>query len=76
MLQCIYVSEIFSLLFFTALIVSACCVLHNMAIKWGIPNNEVFLDEIDFELPIPYNGCVGEERGEETRNRVIQWYFT
>ncbi|XP_018404941.1 PREDICTED: putative nuclease HARBI1, partial [Cyphomyrmex costatus] len=60
---------------FAALIVNACCVLHNMAIKWGIPCDEIHLDELDIAPPIPYHD-INEERGEQTRNRVIQWYFT
>lgn len=59
----------------TALIVNACCVLHNMAIRWGIPHDEIYLDELDVAPPIAYDGIV-EEHGEQTRNRVIQWYFT
>lgn len=61
--------------FLTALIVNACCVLHNMAITWGIPNDEIYLDELDVMPPIPHNG-INEEHEEQTRNRVIQWYFT
>ncbi|XP_071580678.1 putative nuclease HARBI1 [Temnothorax nylanderi] len=60
---------------FAALIVNACCVLHNMAIRWGIPYDEIHLDELDIIPPIPYNG-VNEENREQTRNRVIQWYFS
>ncbi|KYQ57304.1 Putative nuclease HARBI1, partial [Trachymyrmex zeteki] len=59
---------------FAALIVNACCVLHNMAIKWGIPCDEIHLDELDIS-PIPYHD-INEERGEQTRNRVIEWYFS
>jgi len=46
-----------------------------MAIRWRIPNDEIYLDELDVAPPIPYD-AIDEERGEQTRNRVIQWYFT
>ncbi|XP_029160327.1 putative nuclease HARBI1 [Nylanderia fulva] len=59
---------------FAALVVNACCILHNMAIKWRIPNDEIYLDEMDIEPPIPCN--IAEETGEQTQTRVIQWYFT
>ncbi|XP_036138685.1 putative nuclease HARBI1 isoform X1 [Monomorium pharaonis] len=60
---------------FAALVVNACCVLHNMAIRWRVSNEEIHLDELDVIPPIPYND-VDEEHGEQVRNRVIQWYFT
>jgi len=46
-----------------------------MTIKWGIPCDEIHQDELDIVTPIAYDG-IDEERGEQTRNRVIQWYFT
>lgn len=46
-----------------------------MAIRWRIPDDEIYLDELDLEPPIP-NDNIAEERGEQTQNRVIQWYFT
>lgn len=70
-MQSVYIGEIFC---YIALIVNACCILHNMAIRWRIPNDERYLDEIDIEPPIPYN--IAEETGEQTQTRVIQWYFT
>ncbi|XP_046736565.1 putative nuclease HARBI1 [Diprion similis] len=60
---------------FAALIVNACCVLHNMAMRRGIPYEEVHLDEMDLAPPIPHND-VQEEQGVQTRNRVIQLFFT
>jgi len=45
-----------------------------MAIKWGIPNDEIHLDDLDIDKPIRHD--IDEEHGEQTRNRVIQWYFT
>lgn len=40
---------------FAAHIVNACCVLHNIAIKWRIPENEIYLNEIDEQIPIQYD---------------------
>lgn len=61
---------------FTALIVNGCCVLHNITIRWRIPLDEMY-DEEDVAQPSPilYRNC-GNPEGEETRNRVIEWYFT
>lgn len=60
---------------FATLIVNACCILHNMAIKWRIPDNEIYLDELDLVSPMPYEN-IEEECGEQIRNRIIQWYFS
>ncbi|XP_028050505.2 putative nuclease HARBI1 [Monomorium pharaonis] len=54
---------------------NACCVLHNMTIRWRIPNKEIHLNELDLIPPIVYND-INEEHGEQIRNKVIQWYFT
>ncbi|XP_036145512.1 putative nuclease HARBI1 [Monomorium pharaonis] len=57
-----------------ACIIIACCVLHNIAIKWKIPPEEIFLDEIDIELPIPEN--INNNNAEEIRRNIVRWYFT
>jgi len=46
-----------------------------MTIRWEIPNDEIHLDELDVAPPIVYDG-IDEEHGQQTRNRVMQWYFT
>lgn len=61
---------------FTALIVNATCVLHNIAKKFNIPDNDVYRDEnIEEELePILDNNL--HARGNEMRERIILQYFT
>jgi len=46
-----------------------------MAIKWRIPDDEIYLDELDLVPPMPYEN-IEEESGEQIRNRIIQWYFS
>ncbi|XP_018376734.1 PREDICTED: putative nuclease HARBI1, partial [Trachymyrmex cornetzi] len=60
---------------FAARIVNACCVLHNIAVKWRIPTNEIYLDEIDRQAPIPY-GDIDVNNAEQIRRDVVRWYFT
>lgn len=45
-----------------------------MAMRWGIPTDEIHLDDLDIEPPIPY--AVNDISGEQIQNQVIQWYFT
>jgi len=41
-----------------------------MALRWGLPIDELYLQEMDMEPPIPHG--LDEELGEQTRNRIIQ----
>ncbi|XP_024867004.1 putative nuclease HARBI1 [Temnothorax curvispinosus] len=59
---------------FAAHIVNACCVLHNIAVKWRIPPNEIYLEDIDQEAPIPCND-VNENDAEQIRRNIVRWYF-
>jgi len=49
-------------------------VFYNIAIKWGIPLNEICLEDIDQKAPIPYNGANGNN-AEQTRRDIARWYF-
>jgi len=44
-----------------------------MAIKWGIPCDEIHQDELDIVTPIAYDG-IDEERGEQTRSDSMVFY--
>lgn len=57
---------------FTAIVVNACCVLHNMAIRWRVPEDDFYQEVEDIVVPIPYN----EERGEAVREEIIRAFFT
>ncbi|XP_012285523.1 putative nuclease HARBI1 isoform X2 [Orussus abietinus] len=60
---------------FAALIVNACCVLNNIAIRWRISEDEIYMDEIDTDPPELYEN-IDMENGEQARNQIIEWYFT
>lgn len=59
---------------FLALIVNACCVLHNIAVKYRIPPDEIYFEDLDQEAPIPYND-VNINNAEQIRRQVVRWYF-
>lgn len=40
------------LLFISARIVNAACILHNIAVHWRLPEPELYYDAIDQEFPI------------------------
>lgn len=61
-------------LFFSAYIINACCILHNIAIKWNIPPEDIFSEGLDDELLIPNDNI--NNNAEERRKNIVQWYFT
>jgi len=59
---------------FSAPIVNAACVLHNIAIQWRLPEPDLYYDEIDQEPPrINENAAI--ENGNKVRERIINTYF-
>lgn len=46
-----------------------------MAVRWGLPIDEIYVDEIDLQFAENPHEPMNEESGEEVRNRVIQHYF-
>lgn len=59
---------------FLAHIINACCVLHNIAVKWRVPPNEIYLEDIDQEAPLLYND-VNENDAQQIRRNIVRWYF-
>jgi len=47
--------------------------LHNIAVKWKIPPDEVYLEELNDELPIPDDNI--NNNAEQIRRNIVQWYF-
>ncbi|XP_036146300.1 putative nuclease HARBI1 [Monomorium pharaonis] len=56
-----------------ARIVNAACVLHNVAVKYRVPEPDLYYDEIDQEFPEVIHDAV--ENGHEVRERIINTYF-
>ncbi|XP_029158558.1 putative nuclease HARBI1 [Nylanderia fulva] len=56
-----------------ARIVNAACVLHNIAIRWRLPEPELYYDVIDLEVPRYQE--IAMENGNEVRQRIINTYF-
>ncbi|RLU16480.1 hypothetical protein DMN91_010548 [Ooceraea biroi] len=55
-----------------ARIVNAACVLHNIALRWRLPEPELYYDEIDQEVQRINVAMEGEH---EVRERIINTYF-
>lgn len=61
------------MLYHSARIVNAVCVLHNIAVHWRLPDEELYYDEIDRDqVDNPY---VLVEDGAEVRERLIRTHF-
>jgi len=58
--------------FFSARIVNAVCVLHNIVIQWRLPEPELY-DEIDEKFPRINVDAAMENRNEVCR--IIDTYF-
>lgn len=60
--------------YYLARIVNAACVLHNIAVRWRLPEpEELYYDEIDQEPQRINQDAI--ENGNEVRQRIINTYF-
>lgn len=62
-------------MYLSARIVNAVCVLHNIAVHWRLPEEELYYDEIDRDREVD-NPYVPMEDGNEVRERLIRTHFT
>lgn len=58
-----------------ALIVNSCCVLHNVAKFYNVPEPELFYDDLDMD---ERNEILDNENGNgnDIRESIIHLYFT
>ncbi|KYN15589.1 Putative nuclease HARBI1, partial [Trachymyrmex cornetzi] len=62
---------------FSARIVNATCVLHNIAKHYNVPTNEIYIeDDIEIEEIEIENNVNMRARGNAVRETLIQQYFT
>ncbi|XP_018368767.1 PREDICTED: putative nuclease HARBI1 [Trachymyrmex cornetzi] len=62
---------------FSARIVNATCVLHNIAKHYNVPANEIYIeDDIEIEEIEIENNVNMRARGNAVRETLIQQYFT
>lgn len=63
-------------MYVSAKIVNAVCVLHNIAVHWRLPEEELHYDEIDRDQDRQVEPYMLMEEGAEVRERLIRTHFT